>query len=555
MIAIAALIALLSFGTKFKANRDCLLTTAGFFSYMLARVLTSPAPYSARSDLYCILASLAVYGVTVFALDGTARRITLIVLLIFVGMVHVLAGVIQTGLGVNLAVTSFLQDLDHQTRATGLYANPDHLAGLLEVLGIFGLSLTCWSRRPGWIRVCLGYLTAICYLGAILTGSRAGYLSITVSLAVFAILSGLALWSAGMAPLIKFGGIGLALLASGLLAAGVMIQRDPMLRERTQQLFVDQGRLALWHAAIEQWKLAPILGTGGGTYRFYGRQFREPTMQGDPVVVHNDYLQLLCEYGLVAALGFLLFLFAHCRNAWRAFVHFGLERLAAGNLPSSDRLALIIATLCAIAAYVIHSGVDFNLHVPANALLVAFCFGIAANSGSNQTSAGRTSGTHLIPKFAAAAVAMVLLLQCIRLLPAENFTEEARVALGDEKPDLAASLARQALLSDRKNPNTFFYLGRALAASISNKPADERKASSYEPALSAFAEASQLSPLDGTYALDMAFIYDELGRFEEAESKFAIARARDPRSDVIEQLYRSHLEARANSGSARGNKP
>ena len=75
--------------------------------------------------------------------------------------------------------------------------DPDHLAGLLEVLGILGLSVACWSRLPGWAKVIVGYLTLNCYFGAALTGSRGGYVSIVFSLLIFAGLSAIVLRAGG----------------------------------------------------------------------------------------------------------------------------------------------------------------------------------------------------------------------------------------------------------------------------------------------------------------------------------------------------------------------
>ena len=142
------------------ASRSCLpLHGWSFFAYIALRSLISPAPYTARADLYSVLATLTLYGLTVSALDTSARRIAFIVSLLAFGVVHVLVSVIQTGFGENLLVVSPLETVERSQRATGLYVNPDHLAGLLEVLGIFGLSLTCWSRWPSWAKVFVGYLS------------------------------------------------------------------------------------------------------------------------------------------------------------------------------------------------------------------------------------------------------------------------------------------------------------------------------------------------------------------------------------------------------------
>jgi len=424
------------------------------------------------------------------------------------------------------------------------------LAGLLEVLGIFGLSLTWWSRWPSWARVFVGYLAGICYVGLILAGSRGGYLSAAVSLILFVGFSLVVLRSGGTTLLVRFGGSGLILLTAAAVAAGLFIHQSPHLRERVNNLVSDDGRLDLWRAAIEQWKLQPLLGTGSDTYRFYGRQFRAERNQTDSPYVHNDYLQLLCEYGLIGVGGFLLFFGSHLRQAWRSFVRLGPERLAAGGWPLSDRLALNIGASCAIGAYIVHSAVDFNLHIPANVLLLAFAFGVVAEPGISQTSEIPQVPPSRLPQLATGMLGAILLLQCGRLLPGEYYAERARTALRDEDPSSAILFAHKALAWEQRNPYIFFYLGRASGALARRTDSAEERAAYYGGALAAFDSARRLSPLDGTYALDMAHTYDKMGRFVEAEWMYDVARSRDPRSITIAQLYQTHLESWANEGRA-----
>ena len=80
----------------------------------------------------------------------------------------------------------------------------------------------------------------------------------------------------------------------------------------------------LWAAAIPQFELAPAFGTGAATYLYYGRMFRDPQVQNDPIRSHNDYLELLAEYGLAGVAGLLLFLGAHLWLGWKAYRHFSL---------------------------------------------------------------------------------------------------------------------------------------------------------------------------------------------------------------------------------------
>ncbi len=543
LIALAALVAFFTLRSDGSADLFCLFSSALFFGYIVIRALTSPAPYFASSDLYSVLAALVIYGLTVTTLATSRKRIALLVALLALAVLQVFVGLVQFGVAENFKVVPFLEKITGMQRATGFYTNPDHLAGLLEILGIFGLAITCWSRWPSWSRVIFGYLTAISYAGLAMTGSRGGYLSAAASLIVFVFLSLLALRPAGRTLLLKFGAGGLVALALALLAAGFLVRQNTQVSGRIGTVeLLDNSRFDLWRAAIEQWKLQPLIGTGSGTYRFYGRQFRSERMQSDPIYVHNDYLHLLCEYGLVGLAGLLLFSYAHLRRGWRSFVLLGPRRVDAGGPFRSDRLALNIGALGAIAAYTVHSMVDFNLHIPANAVLLAFAFGVLARPGAKIDSAGARSFT-LAPRLATALLAGVLLVQSTRLFPGEYFALRARMALENEEPATSILFAKKALRYERQNPMIFFYLGRALLALRYQAEQGEAATPSAEEVLAAFEQAHRLAPLDGTYALDLALTYDELRRFSEAEWMYGVARTRDPRSQALAQLYEAHLES------------
>jgi tetratricopeptide (TPR) repeat protein len=265
-------------------------------------------------------------------------------------------------------------------------------------------------------------------------------------------------------------------------------------------------------------------------------------MQSDPIDVHNDYLHLLCEYGAIGAAGFLLFLYAHLRHGLQSFIQFGPRRTARGGSPLSNRLALSIGALCAVAAYIVHSTVDFNLHIPANALLLAFVFGLIANPDIKQTSETLHPAGNFLPRIAVALLGAALLVQGARLFPGEYYAEHARAALRDENPSAAISFAQTALRREKQNPDIFFYLGRASRALAHHLKQGEDPTPFYRAAVAAFERASTLAPLDETYPLDMASTYDEMGNFAEAERMYALARARDPRSTDVANLYQVHLK-------------
>ncbi len=225
---------------------------------------------------------------------------------------------------------------EYGQRASGFLVCPNHLAGFLEVIGILGVSLTCWSRWPLWSKLLVAYTAGACYAGVALTGSRGGYLSVLASLLAFGFVSLIVLRRKRPGSWLSFALIGVVALGILVGTAGLLIQRNGFLKERADNIIDPKNmRLQLWSAALKQWHLDPVFGTGAGTYRFYGRQFRSEEMQRDPVDVHNDYLHLLCEYGVVGLAGFLLFFSAHLRHGWRSLIRFASNSGGGGALLST----------------------------------------------------------------------------------------------------------------------------------------------------------------------------------------------------------------------------
>ncbi|HET9857462.1 MAG TPA: hypothetical protein VFP99_06470, partial [Chthoniobacterales bacterium] len=245
---------------------------------------------------------------------------------------------------------------------------------------------------------------------------------------------------------------------------------------------------------------------------------------------------------------FCFFLATHVRAGWNTFSRYGPRRVAAGTAPLSDRLALTIGSLSVVAAYAVHSAVDFNLHLPANALLVAFAFGLLAYPGETRASNEDAHGADITLRFAGIAFGLFVLWRCLRLFPGEYFAERSRISLENEEPETAVILARKALAYEQRNPTIFFQLGRGLEALAEKSDEPEKRRNNLQAALEAFDHARALAPLDGTHPLDMAFVYDKMGRYNEAEWMYGLALARDPNSETMLHLYQSHLDLWRSAG-------
>ncbi len=532
-------------------SQACLAITTIVFAYILARAWFSPMPYIARSDIHSVLGGLIVYFFTACLFVSTRQRLFFLAILLALAIGHTAIGAFQFRDGTNYMPISWLQRANYDTRASGFYICPNHLAGLLEVLGVFGLSVICWSRWPVWGKLLVAYATGVSYLGLVLTGSRGGYLSTAFSLAVFAILSLVVLRRATGGLFWKIGGSGL--VAALILGAVVTfsVSKSDYLSGRAQNVFETTNmRIYLWKSALEQWRTEPIFGTGSATFLYFGRLLRAKVVQRDPVHVHNDYLQLLAEYGAIGAVGMALFLAIHIGTGMRKFARLGPKRVAVSQRITSNALALNIGALAAVSSYLVHSVVDFNLHIPANVLLMAFVFGVLANDSiirDREPTAAPLSQSlwrMLLP-----VLGVILLLQAVRLFPGEYYAERARAGVRDWRPGVGILNANAGLKYDPQNPDLHRHLGAA-RVQLGARARDPVVAASFRNAgIKAFEEARALAPREEIYAFELASALDEAGRFEEAESVFYDLFLLDPRSDSRRRSYDWHLERWRRSGS------
>ncbi|HEX8310698.1 MAG TPA: hypothetical protein VF614_05230, partial [Chthoniobacteraceae bacterium] len=137
------------------ASKACLAATGVFFAYIVGRAVLSPFPYIARSDLYSVLAGLVVYFFTACIFTKGKQRMLFLLFLVLVGIAHAFIGAVQFRDGNNYMPISWLQRFDYESRASGFYICPNHLAGFVEVVGVLGLSIVCWSRWPVWSKLLL----------------------------------------------------------------------------------------------------------------------------------------------------------------------------------------------------------------------------------------------------------------------------------------------------------------------------------------------------------------------------------------------------------------
>ncbi len=537
----------------------CLGVTAVFFTYILARAAVSPWDYLWWQDFFQVLGCLAVYGLVALHLDSARARLAIVAFLLVLAGFEFFIGLRQFRYADNWMPFGFLR-ADSGARASGMKISSIHFAGLLEITGAFALAVAFWSRWARWARAAAGLAALLSYAGIIISGSRGGYISGLFSLAVFAVLSLVVyrrLRPARFAEVLTWTALGIIVLVVGAI---LLMSQNEMLSSRMALIWkqdlkaLDYAaassagakavqpamdvRVYNWQAALDQFRLAPWLGTGAGTHLYYGRLFRRPQIQADPVHAHGDYLELLAEYGLVGALGMATFLAVHLRQGIRRTRHILRTELAdldAYQPRRSDHLALVLGALTAVAAYLAHSVVDFNLHIPGHALIFAFVFAILASPRGDARPANER--IEKLSRLALPILGIWLAVAGLSKLPGEWWCERARVALRDKRFEEAIALAERALRHEQRNPNLYFHLGnahRALGQLSGEK-------SAFENAVAAYRQSLAIFPWNEHVLVRLGQALDALERFPEAAEAYTTAIAHDPNLGVLHAYYAQHL--------------
>jgi len=252
----------------------------------------------------------------------------------------------------------------------GPYVNRNHFAGFAEILIPISLVPLVLGkvRRERLFLVSLFALAPIVAL--FLSASRGGIISFFVELVIlFALLFLRRIRSKHMLA----GGV--LVLVAILAVSGIGVQQVLQRFSDYKALDVSVGKRAsmrhdAWHIFLDH----PVLGTGLGTLQMV---FPPYESFYDAKVVnhaHNDYVEALAETGVAGGLCCLWFIVVLFLESVRGMKELGTSFGAALNLSG----------LVGCCGLLVHSLVDFNLHIPANALLFCVAAHLATARGQTQ---------------------------------------------------------------------------------------------------------------------------------------------------------------------------
>jgi O-antigen ligase len=327
-------------------------------------------------------AYVALFGLTLLLINSKYR-------LVLLGYTLVLSAVFQAFYGSLMTLSGleygfFIKKFAYEGFATGTFVNRNHLAGYLEMVSAIGIGLlmaTSTTKEHGrtWRhhirnilhillsqKLLLRLMLAMMVIALVLTRSRMGNTGFFVSMLVAGLIT-LVVYrhqansfhemfkrSETRSAVILI----VSLLIIDMLIVGAWFGVDKLADRIAQtSLEHDAGRVEVSINTLNLLKDYRLIGAGGGSFHVVYDRYR-----GDGITqyydhAHQDYLEIMADVGVV---GFSLLgaiVISSFLTALKA-----LQR-------RRDRLlrGMAFASIMATIALMIHSTVDFNLQIPANA--------------------------------------------------------------------------------------------------------------------------------------------------------------------------------------------
>lgn len=337
-----------------------------FAALAIGRYLTADIEYVARLEMIQVL----MYAFLFFAIVNNLYRQESVQITSFT--------LIFLAMGIScFAVFQFLtrsnQVWDYVSpypgRASGTYISPNNFAGFLEMLLPLAMACVLVGRMKPVVRILLGYSALVMLVGMAVTFSRGGWVAVVVALLV--ILGTLIFHRNHRLPaflLLAVLAVGGTVFVTNYLSQTLSYMRrvDSDLQDKPENVL--NFRRGMWTAAEQMWRDHFWWGVGPAHYDYRFREYRPESIQMSPDRAHNDYLNLLADWGAtggIIVLAGLVTFGAGWRKTWK-YVRPAENDFSRGL---SNRFAFFLGASAGLFALAIHSVLDFNLHIPANAIL------------------------------------------------------------------------------------------------------------------------------------------------------------------------------------------
>ncbi|MBI1747961.1 MAG: O-antigen ligase family protein [Acidobacteria bacterium] len=370
LLALLALLQVIPWPSHNNARVMQLITGAPAPSPLPSTTTTlSVYPYATKQALQLLLCYMTIFILAscLFAQPARTgpRRIVpepdwLIHLIIFISFLISALSVLQC-----LVPSPILFLFSDEAMLFGPFVNRNHFAGYMELSIPLVLAIMFLSDLKLELMVLYGTIAAIMTFSVFLSLSRSGIVTLFVQLFFMACL----LRRSQKTNILGLKGYFMT-FAFFLLAGAFFWSNWEQVIYRFFSIadYVATpvpGRMAVWKDTAAICRDFFWTGSGLGTFVYVYPLYQ--SVAGKWEAAHNDYLQLLCEMGMLGFGLAALFIGVAVRRS--------LSLIQSES--SRNRLAIRVGSLTSCLGILLHSFTDFNLQVPSNAFLFCVLLGIA----------------------------------------------------------------------------------------------------------------------------------------------------------------------------------
>jgi len=349
------LIGLLSPGTATLYEKFTPVNSAArFFSLSICPDATTP-------ELFKVLIYIGIFFLVINMLK-TKRQLNFIInTIIFFGLIISLFGIIQ-----KYAYSGKVYWFDPPNSAPtpfGPFVNRNNFAGYINMVIPLALGYSLIDM-PMSKRIIYGFCAGIMSSALFLSLSRGGIL-VYILVSLFILIC--SRYKTSLKNRRKFLSAWVFTLLGLLIFLGdvrAVWQRLSGLFGKGAFTFLGHGYS--WLDTLRIWQDFPLFGTGLGTFGNISSMYKSTPECTLFIYAHNDYLQLLSEVGLLGFLVLSIFFILYFKSVLKMWV----ER------HDPYAICLSLGGIASIFAMLVYSFLDFNLHIPANALLFFIIMGL-----------------------------------------------------------------------------------------------------------------------------------------------------------------------------------
>jgi O-antigen ligase len=495
-----------------------------FAVYAIARYLTADIEFVARQEMIQVLMYAFLFFAIVNNLYRQETAQIIVFTLIFLAMAISAYAVYQFFTHSHRVWNSISP---YPGRASGTYISPNNLAGFIEMLLPLATAYVLVGRIKPVMRIFLGYAALVMAAGLVVTFSRGGWTAATISLlALLGVLLGHRHHRIPALLLL------VVFIGGGVCVTKIYLPKTLGYISRVEDT-VNTGqvelelRAGMWTAAERMWQDHFWWGVGPAHYDYRFRQYRPEIVQTRPDFAHNDYLNLLADWGAAGGIIVLAGMAVFAAGLRETRKHIRRAEGDLGGSGMSNRFAFFLGASAGLLALTLHSVVDFNLHIPANAILGVTLLALLT---SNLRFA--TERYWLNARLPVKTLATVALACGVAYLGWQGWRRgnECVWLWRAQAPSLLAldraAILEKAFAAEPEDFGTAYEIGEAYRLQSFVGNSDYQKQA--ESAMRWYARGMKLNPFDGYNDLSTGMCLDWLERHAEAGPFYRRAESLDP---------------------------